>query len=151
MLRKFGIRNDASQIRISEFGIRRIWDFGFDEKLQTVIERKRKSRQASETFSEGKYITHSEGMNITSRKGNITHSEAMNITPEGQYHSFRRNEYHFPKGNITHSEAMNITEAPSLRTVPLSGIFFNFLCKTKCLLQGVFFFYTCKAQLMGII
>ncbi|MBQ3538171.1 MAG: hypothetical protein IJA39_06275 [Clostridia bacterium] len=27
-----------------------------------------------------KYITHSEGMNITAREGNITHSEAMNIT-----------------------------------------------------------------------
>ena len=37
-------------------------------------------RSPSETFSEGKYITHSEGMNITARKGNITHSEAMNIT-----------------------------------------------------------------------
>ena len=52
-------------------------------------------RSPSETFSEGKYITHSEGMNITSRKGNITHSEGMNITSR--------------KGNITHSEGMNIT------------------------------------------
>ncbi len=32
-----------------------------------------------ETFAEGKYITHSEAMNITA-EGNITHSEGMNIT-----------------------------------------------------------------------
>ncbi len=54
--------------------------FGLSQYSDSLYRAKRKSRQASETFAVGKYITHSEGMNITARKGNITHSEAMNIT-----------------------------------------------------------------------
>ncbi|MBQ3537255.1 MAG: hypothetical protein IJA39_01630, partial [Clostridia bacterium] len=65
--------------------------YRFSIRLPYII----KGEALPKHFPKGKYITHSEGMNITSRKGNITHSEAMNITAR--------------KGNITHSEAMNIT------------------------------------------
>ena len=44
------------------------------------IERSGKAVRLQKHFPKGKYITHSEGMNITARKGNITHSEAMNMT-----------------------------------------------------------------------